>query len=166
MKVKIILFILSFMFLPLMVNASTYLTTNDLFETSYSNNLIDMANTQIENFTSKNYAIIQIDYNYYLISANKKDVSVSGNVISMENTVIISAIRNQSGYNTYYSYNTSNEAKTIIYANNIIVSNIETPKSISSKRYHDYMYDKNFIYMLIFILAITFATFLTKERNY
>ena len=42
------------------VNASTYTTNNNLFENSYTNNLIDMAQTQIENINNMKFTIVAI----------------------------------------------------------------------------------------------------------
>lgn len=155
------------MLFPGVVNASTYTTTDNLFENSYTNNLIDMAQTQIENFTTKKYAIIQVNtYDYYLISANEKDVTVNGSKITMKNTSIIRVLRIQNGYNYYYDYSTLTESSTIINVNNIIVSNINTAKSVSSKRFDDYLSNKNEKMLLMFILGLLFAIFVTKERNY
>lgn len=166
MKNSLIFAILLLLLLPSVVNASTYTPTNDLFENSYAINLIDMAQTQIDNFTTKKYVIFQIDYNYYLVSAKNNDVTVNGNTINMKNTTIIRSIRNQSGYNAYYTYDTINESNTTVYSTNIIVSNINTLKSISSKRFDDYLSNKNIKMLLMFILGLVFALFLTKERNY
>ena len=161
-------FIIAFLLLlmPGTVKASSYTTTENLFENTYTNNLIDMAQSQIDNITNKSYAIIQVNYDYYFIAADKKDVTVSGSTLVMGNTTIIRAIRNQSSYSSYYTYDTLNEANTTIYANNIIVSNIDTSKSVSSKRFIDYLTNKNTQILLMFILGLVFAIFLTKERNY
>lgn len=148
----------------MITNAETYTTNNNLFENTYTNNLIDMGQTQIENFNSKKYAIIQIDNSYYLIAS--KEIEVSGNKITMNKTKIIQAIRIQENYNYYYEYTTKEEEQTIINVNNIIVSNIDTSKSVSSKRYEDYKQNINIKNIGIFILGIVFAIFLTKERNY
>lgn len=167
MKKRILILIVSIsLLLPSIVKADTYTTTDNLFENNTTNNLIDMAQTQIDNFPNKKYAIVQIDYNYYLIAADKKDVSKSGSTITMKNTEIIRCIRTQSGYNTYYDYSTKNETNTTIYVNNIIVSNIDTSNSVSSKRYEEYKGNYHNTWLLVFILGLTFAIFLTKERNY
>ncbi len=148
----------------MITKADTYSTNNNLFENTYTNNLIDMAQTQIEHFNNKKYAIIQIDNSYYLFASN--DVSVNGNQITMNNTIVIQAYRIQENYNYYYEYTTKEESQTILNINNIIVSNINTSKSVSSKRYEDYKQNINLKNIGIFILGIVFAIFLTKERNY
>lgn len=160
-------FIFTFMCLLssiLITKADTYTTNNNLFENTYTNNLIDMAQTQIEHFNNKKYAIIQIDNSYYLFAS--KEVEVSGNKITMKNTEIIQAIRIQENYNYYYEYTIKEENQTIINVNNIVVSNIDTSKSVSSKRYEDYKQNVNIKNIGIFILGIVFAIFITKERNY
>lgn len=148
----------------MITKADTYTTNNNLFENTYTNNLIDMAQTQIEHFNSKKYAIIQIDNSYYLMAS--KEVEVSGNKITMKNTEFIQAIRIQENYNSYYEYTTKTENQTTINLNNIIVSNIDTSRSVSSKRYEDYKQNINIKNIGIFILGIVFAIFVTKERNY
>lgn len=153
-------------FLPTFVKAETYITTENLFENSYTNNLIDMAQTQIKNISNKKYAIIQINYDYYLISAEAKDVTSNKNVITLNNTSIISCIRTQNGYNYYYDYAFREESSTTIYANNIIVSNIDTTKSVSSQRFDNYKQNNYVVWLLTFILGLIFAIFLTKERSY
>ena len=156
--VQKLLIFASFLFFPFVVNASTYTTTDNLFENSYTNNLIDMAN--------KKYAIIQINYDYYMITADKKDITINNNVITMNNTKIIRVIRTQNGYNYFYDYSTIEENTTTIYVNNIIVSNIDTSKSVSSTRYENYKQNYHNTWLLVFILGLVFAIFLTKERSY
>lgn len=168
-KNNILILVVVFNFLiltPVIVKADNYYTTTDLFENSYTNNLIDMAQTQISNISIKKYAIIRVNDDYYMITADKKDVSVNSNVITMNNTKIIRCIRTQNGYNYYYDYSTKEETSTTIYVNNIIVSNIDTSKSISGKRYEDYKQNYNSTMPLIFILGLLFAIFITKERSY
>lgn len=160
------MFIVSILTLPCMVKASTYTTTDNLFENSYTNNLIDMSQTQVDNIANKKYAIIQINYDYYMITANKKDVSVNNNTITMNNTKIIRVLRTQNGYNYYYNYSTIEESSTTIYANNIIVSNIDTSHSVSSSRFDNYKQNKYTTMILTFLLGLVFAIFLTKERSY
>lgn len=165
-KLLILLVGINFLVLPNIVNADSYSTTTDLFENSYTNNLIDMSQTQIDNISNKKYAIIQIDYDYYMFISKKEDVSVSGNTITMKNTSIIRCRRTQSGYSSYYDYSTKNESTTTIYANDIIVSNIDTSNSVSGKRFEDYRQNNYNTWLLVFILGLVFAIFLTKERSY
>jgi len=162
MKNSIFVLLLLLVLVPGTVHASTISSTTDLFENNYTNNLIDMSQTQIDNISNKKYSIVQVNYDYYFVASDKKDVSVSGNIITMNNTTIIRCIRNQTGYNSYYDYSTVNETTTIIYANNIIVSNIDTSKSVSSKRFEDYLNDKYIKMLLMFILGIVFAIFVLK----
>ncbi len=167
-KQKLLMFVsvISFLIMPGIVNASTYTTTENLFENSYTNNLIDMSQTQVKNISNKKYAIIRINDDYYMVTASDKDVSVNNQVITMNNTKIISAIRTQSGYNYYYDYSTKEESSTTLYINNIIVSNIDTTKSVSSSRFDDYKQNYHNTWLLVFILGLVFAIFLTKERSY
>ncbi len=166
MKNSLIFIFLLMALLPGAVNAGTYSTTDNLFENSYTNNLIDMAQSQIENIINKKYAIIQVNYDYYFISAKNEDVIVNGYNITLNDTKIIRAIRNQSNYNTFYTYDIINEPKTTIYANNIIVSNINTSKSVKSKRFDDYSSNRHIVILLMFLLGVCFAIFITKERKY
>lgn len=166
MKNSLIFIFLLMALLPGAVSAGTYSTTDNLFENSYTNNLIDMAQSQIENIINKKYAIIQVNYDYYFISAKNEDVIVNGYNITLNDTKIIRAIRNQSNYNTFYTYDIINEPKTTIYANNIIVSNINTSKSVKSKRFDDYSSNRHIVILLMFLLGVCFAIFITKERKY
>ena len=163
----LLMFVVSILLLPSIVYASTYTTTDNLFENSYTNNLIDMAQTQVDNISNKKYVIIQINtYDYYMITSNKNDVSVNNNTITMKNTKIIRCIRTQNGYNYVYNYSTIEENSTTIYANNIIVSNIDTSRSVSSSRFENYRQNNYNTMLLVFILGLIFAIFLTKERSY
>lgn len=159
------IFVSALVLFPSIVNADSYTTTDNLFENNYTNNLIDMAQSQVDNISNKKYAIIQINYDYYMVTSDKKNVFVSGSTITMKNTKIIRCTRSQSGYNYFYEYSTKNESSTTIYANDIIVSNIDTSKSVSSQRFEDYKQDYYSTWLLVFILGLVFAIFLTKERS-
>ncbi len=123
-----------------------------------------MANSQIENITTKKFVIFQTNYDYYLVTANESDTTLSGNRITMNNSKIVRVLRLQNGYNYYYEYSTINENTTTINLNNIIISNIDTSRSISSTRLDNYITNKNTQFTLIFILGLVFAIFLTRER--
>lgn len=147
------------------VNAATYVPTTNLFEGTYSNNLFDMANNQIDNFTSKNYVIFQIDYNYYLVISD--DVSFNESSITLNNSTIISAIRNTgSSYNSYYEYYTTSEDITTISLSYMVISNIKTSKTITGNRFEEYKFKRDIKNVGIFILGICFAIFITKERKF
>lgn len=146
------------MFLGLFnVSASTYTPTNNMFENTYSNNLIDMADSQIKNFAYKKYAIFVIDNNYYLVAA--KDVSVSGNKITFTDSTIISATR---GSNYNYTYSTKEESSTTVNANYMLISNIKYNKSVNSSRVSEYQFRYNLTLLGTFILALCFALFLGR----
>lgn len=145
------------------VSASTYNSTNNLFENSYSNNLIDMANTQIDNFASKKFVILQVDYNYYLVVG--EDYTFNGNSITFTNSTIFSAIRTNGSYGNY-EYNKTTEGSTTINSNYLVISNTDFSKSISSKRFNEYWSEYYKVWLLAFIMGITFAIFVTKERRY
>lgn len=153
------------MFLGILgVSATTYTPTDNLFDSSQADNLVQMANSQIPNFTSLNYAIFQVDDNYYLVAG--KDVSVNSNSVVFTNSTVISAIRNESSYYGRYTYNTSNESSTTIYLGYIIQSNVDTDKSVTSSLFNDFQYKMNMVNIGIFVLGLCFAIFVTKERRY
>ena len=147
------------------VFASSYVPTTNLFEGTRTNNLFDMANNQIDNFTSKKFVMFQIDNNYYLVVSD--NFSIEGNTIIMNNTTIISAVRNNNtGYNYIYEYNTFNEDSTSISLDYIVISNIKSSNTISGKRFIDYKYNNDIKNLGIFILGLCFALFITKERKF
>ena len=147
------------------VNAASYSNTQDLFESTQANNLLSMAISQDNSFTTKKFIIFQSNNNYYLISSS--DVSISDNRISFSDSTIISAIRNtDSSYYGYYSYNTSHEDVATLDLNYIAISNIEHYLSVSSSRYEDYTYKTYSTQLLMVILGIAFAIFVTKERSF
>lgn len=166
--IKFLLIIISICSCISSADAATYTTSNNLFENSYSNNLIDMANSQINNFSSKSYVIFQTNnYDYYLVASDKKDVSINGNSLAFTNSDIVRVIRSNSGSSYYnYVYSSFNESSTIVNLNNIVISNLDTSYSVSSSRFYDYYFRSYLIKLCIFILAIVFAIFLTKGRSY
>lgn len=147
------------------VSASSYTPSTNLFEGTYSNNLIDMAMSQIENFTSKKYAIFQSDYDYYLVTSDS--VVVNGNTLIFTNSTVIRASRVSSGgYNTYYDYTTFTESQTSVYLSYVVISNLNGNKTVSSSRFNDYNFNTNILRLGIFLLGIGFAIFLTKGRSF
>lgn len=167
-KIKISLFLLLIVCCLFTKNtfASTYTPNTNLFENSYSNNLIDYASNQIDNFISQNFVIFQIDYNYYLVSSI--DFTLNGNSITFVNSSVVTATRvyEGSGYNYYYSYSLSNESETIVNLSNIVISNIKANNTISSSRFNDFKFKLDLKNIGIFILGIIFAIFVTKERKF
>ena len=146
------------------VNATTYSPTDNLFDSTQADYLIQMANSQIDNFTSLKYAVFQVDDNYYLVTG--KDVEITNNSIVFTNSTVISAIRNDSSYYGRYTYNTSNETSTTVFLGYVIQSNVETEKSVTSPLFNDFQYKMNVVNIGIFVLALCFAMFVTKERRY
>ena len=147
------------------VSASEFTPNTNLFENTYSNNLIDMANNQIENFSSKNFVIFQIDYDYYLVCSD--NVSVNSNNLVFTDSTIIRAIRTTSGgYNSYYDYSTITESNTVVNLSNVVISNIKANNTISSSKFNDYKFNHDITYVGTFILGIIFALFVTKERRF
>ena len=89
--IKFLFLIFSFLFFNENVSALSYVPTTNLFEGSQTNNLFDMANNQIDNFTNKKFVMLQTDNNYYLVVSDK--AVVNGNTINLSDSTIISAIR-------------------------------------------------------------------------
>lgn len=146
------------------VDAASYSPTDNLFDSTQADYLVQMANSQIPNFTSLKFSIFQVDDNYYLVAG--KDVTVNSNSIVFTNSTVISAIRNDSSYYGRYTYNTSNEASTTVYLGYVIQSNVDTDKSVTSALFNDFQFKMNMVNIGIFILGLCFAIFVTKERRY
>lgn len=150
---------------PVFVSASSYTPNNNLFEGTYSNNLIDMAMNQIDQFTSKKYAIFQIDYDYYLVCSDQ--VVVNGNSLIFTNSTIIKATRTSTGgYNNYYDYSTYTESQTSVYLSYVVISNVQANRTISSTKFDDYKFNVNVVCLLMFLLSLGFAIFLLKGRSF
>lgn len=163
-KINYLLFAIFSTFLATFcVSASSYTSSTNLFENSYSNNLVDMANTQIDNFINKKFVIFQNEYTYYLVASD--DYSISGNYITFNNSTIIRAYRPSGSYSSY-EYSTFTEPSTTIYSDYVVISNTEFNRAISSKRFDEYRTDKYTITLLMFLLGLAFAIFLTKERKF
>lgn len=147
------------------VSAATYTPTENLFENTQSNYLFYFANSQIDNFTNKNYVAFKVDNNYYLVSSDS--VSLSNNTLVFDNSTVISAVRESSGsYSYQYTYYTTEEEKTTVGLNFVVLSNVDTSKSASSTIFEDFKYKKDLRNIGIFVLGLVFAIFITKERRY
>lgn len=157
------LILFSFIFLP-NLNASTYVPTDNLFTSTQSDNLLRMANSQIPNFTNLNYIIFKIEDNYYLVASD--NYTLNSNSITLTDTTIISAIRGTSSYYGYYSYNRTNEDTTTINLDYIVISNIDTNKSVTSELFNDFKFKHNVVVLITFILGLIFAIFLLRDRRY
>lgn len=161
------IFISLFLFLvcSLSVNASSYVPTSNLFEGTQTNNLFDIANNQIDNFTSKNYVMLQIDDNYFIVVSD--NFTINGNSIILNDTTIISATRNYtSNYNYYYVYSSSSEVSTTVSLDFVVISNINAINTVSSSRFDNYKFNYDIKNIGVFILAFCFALFITKERKF
>lgn len=162
---KYALFFIFTMFLATLgVSASTYTPTDNLFENTQSNYLISMAYNQIDNFTSLDYVVFQVDNNYYLVAG--KDAILNNNTINFNQSTIISAVRTQSSYYGNYVYSTSSENSTTVNLNVIVISNIKEDHTVTSELFEDYRFKVDIRNVSIFILGLCFAIFLTKERRY
>lgn len=146
------------------VYAGTYTPTNNLFSSTQSDNLLDMANSQIDNFYNKKFVIFQIDNNYYLVTGD--DYTYTETSITFTDATIISATRYEGGYYSNYNYSTFTEASTRINLNYIVISNIKSNKSVNSDKFNEFQFQKHMINIGIFVLGLCFAIFITKERRY
>lgn len=162
---KYALFFIFTMFLATLgVSASTYTPTDNLFENMQSNYLISMAYNQIDNFTSLDYVVFQVDNNYYLVAG--KEGIVNNNTINFNQSTVISAVRTQSSYYGNYVYSTFSENSTTVNLNTIVISNIKEDHTVTSELFEDYRFQVDIRNVSIFILGLCFAIFLTKERRY
>lgn len=159
-----LIFVFSMFLATLGVNASTYTPTDNLFESTQSNYLIQMANSQIDNFTSLDYVIFQVDNNYYLVTG--KEGIVNNNSINFNQSTIISAIRTNGSYYNYYNYNIFEENSTTINLSYVVLSNVDSNKCVSSSLFEEYRFRVDLVNIGIFILGLCFAIFVTKERRY
>lgn len=163
-KVSFILVLLGVFLLNEEVYAATYTPTDNLFSSTQSDYLLDMANNQIDNFYNTDFVIFQIDNNYYLVSG---DHTINSNSITFNNSTIISAVRSsQGGYYNNYVYSVTTEESTTVNLNYVVISNINSKNTVSSDKFIDYEFKKNLINIGIFILGLCFAIFITKERRY
>lgn len=160
----VLIFVFSMFLATLGVNAATYTPTDNLFESTQSNYLIQMANSQIDNFTNLDYVIFQVDNNYYLVAG--KEGIVNNNTINFNQSTIISAIRNSSSYYNYYNYNIFEENSTTINLDYVVLSNVDSNKSVSSSLFEEYRFRVDLVNIGIFILGLCFAIFVTKERRF
>lgn len=160
----VLIFVFSMFLATLGVNAATYTPTDNLFDSTQSNYLIQMANSQIDNFTSLDYVIFKVDNNYYLVAG--KEGIVYNNTINFNQSTIISAIRNSSSYYNYYNYNIFEENSTTINLDYVVLSNVDSNKSVSSSLFEEYRFRVDLVNIGIFILGLCFAIFVTKERRY
>lgn len=146
------------------VNAGTYSPTSNLFSSTQSDYLLDMANNQIDNFYNKKFVILQIDNNYYLVAGT--DYTITDSSINFTNATIISATRYDGGYYSNYNYSIYTETSTNVFLNYIVISNIKSNNTVSSDKFNEIEFRKNMINIGIFVLGLCFALFLTKERKY
>lgn len=159
-----LIFIFTMFLATLGVSASTYTPTDNLFENTQSNYLISMAYNQIDNFTSLDYVVFQVDNNYYLVAG--KDAIVNNNTINFNQSTVISAVRTQSSYYGNYVYSTSTENSTTVNLTTVVISNIKEDYTVTSQVFEDYRFQVDIRNVSIFILGLCFAIFLTKERRY
>lgn len=163
-KYFIVFAIFCCLFLMKSVNASTYTPTSNLLsQNNYVTSLIDMAYNDSSNFLTKKFAIFQIDYDYYLVFSD--NISILNNSITFNNSVIYLAHRSNESYN-YYTFSKFNETNTTVNLSYIVFSNVKASNTINSSYFSDYKFNYNIINLGIFVLALLFAIFVTKERSF
>lgn len=140
-------------------------SNQDIFESTTTTNLLSYAENNIENFSQKNYIIVENDYNYYLISFKDYDLSNNDSTITMYNTDILSYIRVGSGYGYTYNLTQNSEESTTYNMNNLYLSNLDLRKSSKPLNFENYKNSHSILKLLIFILGLIFALFLTRERT-
>ena len=164
-KFFIVFAILCCLFLMKSVNASTYTPTSNLLsQNNYVTTLIDMAYNDSSNFLTKKFAIFQIDYDYYLVFSD--NISFLNNSITFNNSTIYLAHRSNESYNYYYTFSKFNESDTTVNLSYIVFSNVNATNTINSSYFSDYKFNYNIINLGIFVLALLFAIFVTKERSF
>ena len=164
-KYFIVFAILCCLFLMKSVNASTYTPTSNLLsQNNYVTTLIDMAYNDSSNFLTKKFAIFQIDYDYYLVFSD--NISFLNNSITFNNSTIYLAHRSNESYNYYYTFSKFNESDTTVNLSYIVFSNVNATNTINSSYFSDYKFNYNIINLCIFVLALLFAIFVTKERSF
>lgn len=164
-KYFIVFAIFCCLFLMKSVNASTYTPTSNLLsQNNYVTSLIDMAYNDSSNFLTKKFAIFQIDYDYYLVFSD--NISILNNSITFNNSVIYLAHRSNESYNYYYTFSKFNETNTTVNLSYIVFSNVKSSNTINSSYFSDYKFNYNIINLGIFVLALLFAIFVTKERSF
>lgn len=157
------IFVSIFMFSS--VRAATYTPSQNLYDSTQANYLINMAYNQVKNFTKQKFVVFQVDNDYYLVTSS--DYNVANNSVTFNNSTIIRAIRNTSGsYYNYYSYATTTENSTSISLSFVVISNIAMTNSISNSTFDDLKYHNDIRNIGIFVLGLCFALFLTKERRF
>ena len=164
-KFFIVFAILCSLFLMKSVNASTYTPTGNLLsQNNYVTSLIDMAYNDSSNFLTKKFAIFQVDYDYYLVFSD--NITINSNSITFSNSAIYLAHRSNESYNYYYNYSKFNESDTTVNLSYIVFSNVNSTNTINSSYFSDYKFNYNITNLGIFVLALLFAIFVTKERSF
>lgn len=146
------------------VYAATYTPTENLFSSTQSDNLLDMANNQVDNFYSKKFILFQVNDNYYLVVGD--DYTTTETSITFTNSTIFSAVRYEGGFYSNYNYSTTTETSTRVNLNYIVISNIEVKNAVSSDKFNDISFKNYLINLAIFILAFVFGIFITKEGRF
>lgn len=161
MKSKILIFLFG-IFAFTSVNAATYTNSTNMTEGTNSNLLINIASSRVENYLDHNYVIFQSDTSYYMILFKK--YTSSGNSVTMSDTTIIRYYRTGTNNNTY-TYSITNEGSTTFNSSYLFVSNLNINNASVSTLFNELSDRRNNTYLLMFILALIFASFLLKERS-
>lgn len=160
-----LILLFSIFFIGVKVHASTFTPTDDLFTGGQSENLLLMAQNQIKNFTDYSFVVFRVDNNYYLVAS--KDTSVTTNTITLNNSIIISAVRTTDYYNTYtYSTYSDPSGSTQVNLNHIVISNIIANNTVASNVFDTFKFNLDIKRIGIFILGLCFGIFLMRDRRY
>lgn len=164
MKKYILIFAFAFIIGFTDVFAQTYTNSNNLFDSTTSQQLYNIALVQKEDFLDYNYVMFQNDTSYYMIIF--KDYTYKNNSLQASDTTIIHYYRESSNYNYTYTYNMYDETLTTFNPGYIFVSNLSLNKSSGSPTHQDLKDNKVVTQLLMLMVALTLASFLCKERSY
>ncbi len=134
------------------VNAQSYSTTDDLTDNSITEDIFNVAYSQIDNFIYNDYILIRNDNDYYLFSF----------IDNYKNSVVLHYTYN---YNNY-SYNIYNDDNVNLTLNHLFLSNKKYNHSMISRYFLSLYKDNYFILFNILIVGLLFAIFLNKERKF
>lgn len=159
----ITIFLLTFLFNSSIVNAQSYTNTTNLFDGSVSQQLFNIAYSRIDKFLDYNYVIFQYDTSYFLIAF--KDYTYDNNVLSTSDSTIIRYYRDGNNYNYSYLYDLYTESSSTFTTNYTYISNLNLNKASGSPIYQELLNSRYIVHLLMFLVALTFASFLLRERS-
>lgn len=160
----IILFLGIFMFNLSNVNAQNYSNTTNMFDGSTSQQLINIGMSRVDDFLDYNFIIFQNDTTYYMILF--KDYYFNNNLLQATNTIVFRYFREGSNYDYKYTYDMYNDSYVNFTTSYIFVSNLNISKSSGSPIHQKLLDDYHIKWLIVLLVAFTFASFLLKERSY